>query len=377
MKWVLAVLSLGFALVLGEVVCRLVLPRPGFIAVTGNAFPGAIRPHPSRLYQLVPNYSATLPGGTFGSMTFQTNADGLRERPLSVVRRSKVRILAIGDSFTFGTGIDGAETWPARLERTLGQRFAKDSSVAVINAGVPAYGLAQLRDLTEELLPRLDPQILLLGVYTGGFDRMTDPFTAYDGFVIRRALLGQVRRVEGGMLVSPFTRPSAISFDHWLQGHWYLGAYLFEGANRLRAVVLRNLRPAGHPSLATVMQSDSVVAIQTGLAEIRRIQADARTRGVTLVVVLAPGFDADNRVPPNQQRLAAEVTRFCAEAGIPVFDPTAPLEDSGMPLRVRPNDIHLSAAANAVVADRLAAYLIERVATARRQPTIAAFVTRE
>ena len=155
MKWMLAAISLGFALVLGEVVCRLALPRPGFIAVTGNAFPGAIRPHPSRLYQLVPNYSATLPRGTFGSMTFRTNADGLRERPLSVMRRSKVRILAIGDSFTFGTGIDGDETWPARLEHALQQRSARDSSVAVINAGVPAYGLAQLRDLTEEMLPKV------------------------------------------------------------------------------------------------------------------------------------------------------------------------------------------------------------------------------
>lgn len=363
MRWVLAALSLSLALVLGEVVCRIALPRPGFIPVTGNAFPGAIRPHPTRLYQLVPNYSATLPGGTFGQMTFRTNADGLRERPLSVVRQSKVRILAIGDSFTFGTGIDGGETWPARLERTLRQRLPADSSVAVINAGVPAYGLAQLRDLTVEMLPKVEPQLLLLGVYTGGFDRLTDPFTAFDGFVIRRSLLEQVRPVKGGMIASPMTRPSAIAFDQWLQQHWHLAAYLFEGANRIRGVVLRRLRPAAHPSLATLMQGDSVTALQAGLAEIHRIQQEARNRGVTLVVVLAPGFDRNNSVPPNQQRLADAVARFCADSGIALFDPTAPLEASGMPLRLRPDDIHLSAAANAVVADRLADYLIGHAAT--------------
>src|SRR5919109_3944367 len=234
-QWLLGAAALAVALVVGELVCRLALPRPGFVAVSGNSFPGAIEPHPTRLYQLVPIFSGVVRRGTFGEMGFATNAEGLRERPLSVVRRARVRILSIGDSFTFGTGINQEDTWPTQLERLLNRRAADSDAIAVINAGVPAYGFTQLRDLTEEILPKVDPQIMLLGVYTGGFDRMNDPFTALGDFVIRRSQRPSASRaVPDGFVISRITREPATSIDLWLEAHTYLGAYLFEAANEVR-----------------------------------------------------------------------------------------------------------------------------------------------
>ena len=60
------------------------------------------------------------------------------------------RALAIGCSFTHGDGVEGAEAWPAVVERSL-------SGHEVVNLGVGAYGLDQallrLRRDGPELAP--------------------------------------------------------------------------------------------------------------------------------------------------------------------------------------------------------------------------------
>ena len=48
------------------------------------------------------------------------NGLGFRGDEFAVARTPGVRrILAIGDSFTYGWGVDGAAAWPAMLERAL------------------------------------------------------------------------------------------------------------------------------------------------------------------------------------------------------------------------------------------------------------------
>jgi hypothetical protein len=96
--------SIIFSFVLVELFCRVMLPRPGLASHDGNWLPGAIEPHPTRLYQLVPNFSRLLTGGMYKKMWVETNEEGMRERPLERLRSSQLRIVAIGDSFTFGTG---------------------------------------------------------------------------------------------------------------------------------------------------------------------------------------------------------------------------------------------------------------------------------
>ena len=51
------------------------------------------------------------------------------------IKLSSKKILAIGDSFTFGSQVDNRDTWPSCLERK--------TQIEVHNAGVPGYGIAQ------------------------------------------------------------------------------------------------------------------------------------------------------------------------------------------------------------------------------------------
>jgi lysophospholipase L1-like esterase len=63
-----------------------------------------------------------------------------------------LRLFALGDSFTFGMGVEDAQTWPAQLESLLNSGGA--GPVRVINGGTISYGVFQEYDLfTEHGLP--------------------------------------------------------------------------------------------------------------------------------------------------------------------------------------------------------------------------------
>ncbi len=80
----------------------------------------------------------------------------------------KAPILAVGDSFTEGWGLEADQPWPARLEAETGR--------TVINAGVRGYGLDQIVLRTERLLyrtkPPLRPSLVILAFIEEDIDRL-------------------------------------------------------------------------------------------------------------------------------------------------------------------------------------------------------------
>lgn len=70
-----------------------------------------------------------------------TNDHGLRNPPLAP-EGTRTRILALGDSTTFGLGVANDETWPAQLEKRLNEEAGKPQ-FEVLNAGVPGMSLFQ------------------------------------------------------------------------------------------------------------------------------------------------------------------------------------------------------------------------------------------
>ena len=86
-----------------------------------------------------------------------TNDLGLRGPAVGPKR--KFRILAVGNSCTFGVGVNDDETWPARLERIMGEESGVESEV--INAGVPGYSSFQGRRYLEERGLDLEPDLVI------------------------------------------------------------------------------------------------------------------------------------------------------------------------------------------------------------------------
>lgn len=59
------------------------------------------------------------------------------------VRGDRLRILAVGDSYTYGYGVEDAQAWPAVLARLTGYE--------VLNMGVSGYQSEEVRDLVRDV----------------------------------------------------------------------------------------------------------------------------------------------------------------------------------------------------------------------------------
>lgn len=132
-----------------------------------NAYEGIYEGHPTRIHALRPGAKKTVPIGLFGAYAeqwkasgatydIQINEQGYRDRPFGP--KTGPRVLALGDSSTFGWDVAAAETWPKVLENLLRER---GRAVEVLNLGVPGYSTHQARLLLEEIWP-LEPDLLIL-----------------------------------------------------------------------------------------------------------------------------------------------------------------------------------------------------------------------
>src|SRR5262249_36117343 len=78
--------------------------------------------------------------------------------------RKRYRIMALGDSFTFGWGVDIQQTWPSVLERELQKRRL---DVDVTNLGEPGTYPAQYADIAAKAIPVLKPDLVLVAINHG------------------------------------------------------------------------------------------------------------------------------------------------------------------------------------------------------------------
>src|SRR5262249_28500724 len=92
----------------------------------------------------------------FARPDLHTVAFGIRRSSVGQIAPRPGHILAVGSSFTQGFEVADGQTWPAQLERQIGQ--------PVDNAGTPGYGVDQTVPRAEQLVSAMRPRVLLLGL---------------------------------------------------------------------------------------------------------------------------------------------------------------------------------------------------------------------
>jgi lysophospholipase L1-like esterase len=256
-------------------------------------------------FSLVPDYDAAepfeeAPGGQY---RIRTNGLGLRdERPLLPKASGRYRVLVLGDSRTFGVGVEREQAVPAILERALGAELGRP--LDVVNAGVPGWGQREAVAFLERKCADLAPDFVILG------------------FAVQDDVLDDLRYEEGAGDPSPdprfgrdlaqhpfFDLPFADASRAWRLGAWHWGRPFVRyramrepwRLERTRALLVRARAAAAalHAKLALLV-APPAVAVQDGLAE-------------SLL---------------HTRQVGDAIVRFAKEDGVSVYDPLPALKSA-------------------------------------------------
>lgn len=99
------------------------------------------------------------------SVEYRTNSMGFRTREITgECSKETFRMIAVGDSFTFGQGVHAADTLAARLEERLQQiqPSGRFRNYEVYNLGRCGYSVREERLVFEQMVDGIDPRVLLL-----------------------------------------------------------------------------------------------------------------------------------------------------------------------------------------------------------------------
>ncbi len=114
-----------------------------------------------------PNETWTAQGSTGGTARYTVSINGkqLREEPFSrEPPANTTRILVVGDSFTFGEGVNASQRFTDRVERRLDRSV--DNRVQVISAGQPGWGMHDYHVYLRERGMDYEPDVVVVAMST-------------------------------------------------------------------------------------------------------------------------------------------------------------------------------------------------------------------
>ena len=179
-----------------EIMVRGMLPRPGELQLDPQNIEGLLRRHPQRSYAYQPGFNGRITTDDY-DIEVVINIDGMRDK--QVEPSQTVKILAIGDSFTVGYGVENEEAWPHQLELLI-NRDTAGGYKRVLNGGVSGYSVRQARMVYEEYDSIYFPKMVILGLYTTRYWRLNDPYTFYHGYAIQSSKVDQLFKTSKGII---------------------------------------------------------------------------------------------------------------------------------------------------------------------------------
>ncbi len=245
------------------------------------------------------------------------------------------RVLALGDSITFGTGVPSEATWPERLGAELERRSGK--KVSVINAGIEGASLKDLSLAFDQKWSKYDPDLVALAL-TGNMVSLE---------VIAKVTTGHMPDERDAKFNGPESASRQFSTRLYRATHYFcLPSFLsLNSQNVLYWVGLldHSVDPAApygavlahgysQGNMDPTLAGEAWTRLEGDLAVLRD---KIRTRGKTLLVsyveprFLLTGDRRDNEKNVPLERLtidvAAKVAEISARLGLGIVDATEAL----------------------------------------------------
>jgi lysophospholipase L1-like esterase len=314
-------ISVLVSLLVAEAAVRLV--RPQAVMTVSR---GLYAPDPPRRYRLQPGFRGTVSNRVEFDTRVSINREGLRGAEVGPKTPGVLRVLALGDSFTFGVGAREKDTFPVRLQEILRSRGVR---AEVLNAGAPGYGVPDEVAWFERWGRPLAPDVILVAVFVGND--------------LQDAAPGPKPAAVDGALVMP--GETAGSLSRWLYYHSQLFVLL---KNSSLGASLRRLLGRPEPLETRQQREEFDLYAKDNPAETVRQGAAATERAVAelaanagksrvLAVIIPSLIQVDpHRWQANLQRFELDPSRYdrdrpnqifqgiFARHGIPVLDLTTP-----------------------------------------------------
>ncbi len=307
-------------LVLVATLCSLLLAEGGLrlAAFCLNKERGIVY-HPDFGWGMVPGVQKT--GFMWGGdQLSRINAQGWRDDDFQhEPAHGKLRLAVVGDSFTFGVGLNFGERFSELLE-------TKQPGLEVLNFGMNASGTDQHLRMVEESVLAYQPKVIVLTTYMGN-DLEGIRFEAKGAWP-----KPYYRLVQGEL---ELVRPQP-NFSMWLRTTFYLGELVFQMSDHMSRTPVR----------AAEWQTADRVPLYLALLE--SMQSRAAAAGARLLVVLGyPRGQKSDQQTAEQQRIVEGLE----QRGVQVLDTlSTALHAEGSAGLYLP-DGHWNPAGNVLVAD--------------------------
>jgi lysophospholipase L1-like esterase len=313
----------------------------GYYLKGGRAY---AEPHPTRGWANVPSTSVEYGDPEF-AIRATHNALGFRGPEVGPRDPGRQRVLLLGDSFTYGIGVEDDETLSARLEQLA-------PSLEVLNTGVNGYGTGQELLLLQEEGERLEPDVVVLAFFwndvANNVERANHRFRLVDGRIVPPDVID--------------VRPSDRAKERRVRRRWLRHSYLYRFASdRLKMARFRVKEALG------VAQEDGdrlpperrEAAWELEWALLREMRATVERLGARFLLVIVPEqvqVQPDTRVlglVEADYDVQGRLVDFASAEDIPVLDLLPALhreyERTGTPLyyrwdrHLRPPGVELAA----------------------------------
>jgi len=274
------------------------------------------------------------------------NGLGLRDSHPVQPPPGAVRVLALGDSITFGMGVEQDKTFPAQTEALLNAR-SPGARVEVLNMGIPGYNTLHELALLREVGFGLRPDLVVLGYLHNDIELSSDQKEHVKE--PEQATLGRRLKSLANSSWSGLKKHSM--FAAWLSP--YLG-------NALRPLGVQGLGQVGEVKDQYVDSNPKWQRTQQALLEMQRLTSERNIDFVVMVIPAMTNF-TDATYPIKEYHQA--VMAFCRRNGIAALDLLPAFwGHDGTKFWISPTDGHPNAEGQRIIATALADFLEPRLA---------------
>jgi lysophospholipase L1-like esterase len=289
--------------------------------------------------------------------TYFINADGYRGEQRSVQKQPGVtRIITIGDSFTYGMGVNLEDTYPKQMETILnrnGERFK------VLNFGVIGYNMWQYNELLARKALSYQPDIIILALYQNDLKQPRPPYETDPDYRPHNPFAQPAATEQQGImgrsaLWNLFKNLNArIEYKYrYLRGHDYLKNI----PQRKQQWGTARSDSSDYEILTGTFDQQKTIAFSKALSQ---FVATAREGGAKVLLAYIP--DSIQLNDAKLQAVNRQIADWSRTIGVPFVDLSPVLEQETRieSLYLFPFDAHNSPKGLKLIAQTLAAALYE------------------